>query len=155
MDGFMAPTITNGSFLFLEVKSNSDAFLKGSCLNLSAKLKVGKTIKKWDKTKGICKIISFPYIFLEENMIPSKAIKRKANPALSVKKLFFNSPEKSSISGSLREPIHSLEEKKMMEKIMDKNIVSFHAKDFKKSSLIWFDRESDIKIDAAGVAGIQ
>ncbi len=82
MEGFIAPTITKGSLLFLEFKSSSDAFLKGSCLNLSAKSNVGKTIKKYDKNIGICKINTFPYIFLEENMIPKKAIKRKIKPAL-------------------------------------------------------------------------
>ena len=155
MEGLYAPTITKASFLSWEFKSNLDAFLKGSCLNLSANLKVGNTIKNCDKNRGICKINSFPCIFLEKNTIPRKAIKRKINPTLSIKKLFVNSSEKLIISGSLIGPIHSFEEKKIAEKIMDKNIVTIHAKDFKKSSLIWFDKESDIKIDAAGVAGSQ
>ena len=42
-----------------------------------------------------------------------------------------------------------------MEKDKDKNIVDFHAKDFKNLSLIWFVKEKDIKIEAAGVAGSQ
>ena len=88
-------------------------------------------------------------------MIPRKAIKRKINPALSIKKLLVNSSEKLGISGSLRNWIHNLEEKRSMEKSIDKNIVNFQAKDFKNSSLIWFVNESDIKTDAAGVAGSQ
>ena len=135
MEGFIAPTITNGSFLFLEFKSSLDTFLNGSCLNLSAKSKVGNTTKKCDKRSGACKINSFPYIFLEENMIPTKAIKRKIYPALSIKKLLVNSSEKFSISGSLTDPIHSLDEKKIMEKSKDNNIVDFQAKDFNKSFL--------------------
>ena len=155
MEGFIAPTITKGSFLFLEFKSNLDASRKGSCLNLSAKSKVGNTIRKCDKTSGICKINSFPCIFLVVNTIPRKAIKRKINPALSIKKLLVNSSEKLIISESLIGPSHSFEEKKMIEKSMDKIIVNFQAKDFKKSSLRCFVREKDIKIDAAGVAGSQ
>ena len=88
-------------------------------------------------------------------MIPRTAIKRKINPDFSIKKLFVNSFEKLGISGSLRSWIHSVEEKKTMENNIDKNIVSFQAKDFKNSSLIWFVKESDIKTDAAGVAGSQ
>ena len=42
-----------------------------------------------------------------------------------------------------------------MEKSIDKNIVNFQAKDFKKSPLTLFVKESDVKTDAAGVAGIQ
>ena len=42
-----------------------------------------------------------------------------------------------------------------MEKSIDKNIVNFQAKDFKNSSLTLVVKESDIKIDAAGVAGSQ
>ena len=155
MEGFIAPTITKGSFLFLEFKSSLDASLKGSCLNLSAKSKVGNTIKKCDKTSGICKINSFPGVFLLVNTIPRKAINRKINPALSIKKLLVNSSEKLIISGSSTGPSHSFEEKRMIEKSMDKNIVNIHAKDFKKSSLIWLVKESEIKIDAAGVAGSQ
>ena len=68
-------------------------------------------------------------------MIPKTAIKRKINPAFSIKKLLFNSFEKSGISGSLSRLIHSFEEKKAMEKSIDKIIVNFQAKDFKKSSL--------------------
>ena len=135
MEGFIAPTITKGSFLFLEFKSSLEAFLKGSCLNLSAKSKAGNTIKKCDKKRGICKINSFPYIFLGKKTIPRKAIMRKINPALSIKKLLINSSEKFIISGSLIGANHSFEVKKMMEKIMDKNIVNTHAKDFKKSLL--------------------
>ena len=105
MEGFIAPTITKGSFLFWEFISSLDAFLKGSCLNLSAKSKVGNTIKKCDKTRGICKINIFPCIFLAEKMIPRKASKRNTSPALSIKKLLVNSSEKSSISGSLILPI--------------------------------------------------
>ena len=135
MEGLYAPTITKASFLSLEFKSNLDAFLKGSCLNLSAKLKVGKTIRNCDKNIGICKINSFPCIFLEENMIARKAIKRKTNPTLSIKKLLVNSSEKFIISGSLIGPIQSFDEKKMAAKTMDKNIVNIHAKDFKKFSL--------------------
>ena len=135
MEGFIAPTITKGSFLLLEIKSSLEAFLKGSCLNLSAKSKVGNTIKKYAKNKGICKSNSFPCIFLEEDMIPIKEIKRKINPALSIKKLLVNSSEKLSISGSFKGPIQALDEKKIIEKSIDKNIVNFHAKDFKKSSL--------------------
>ncbi len=100
MEGFIAPTITRGSFLFLEFKSNLEASLNGSCLNLSAKSKVGKTIKKCDKNSGICKINSFPNIPLEEYIIPKKVIERKINPALSIKKLLVNSSEKLTISGS-------------------------------------------------------
>ena len=88
-------------------------------------------------------------------MIPRTAIKRKINPALSIKKLLVNSSEKFGISGSLRSCIQSFDEKRNMEKSVDKNIVSFQAKDFKNSSLIWFVKESDIKTDAAGVAGSQ
>ena len=88
-------------------------------------------------------------------MIPRTAIKRKINPAFSIKKLLVNSSEKLGISGSLRSGIHSLEEKRNMEKSIDKNIVHFQAKDFKNSSVIWLVKESDIKTDAAGVAGIQ
>ncbi len=62
----------------------------------------GKTIMKWDKNIGICKINSFLYIFLKENMIPRTAIKRKINPDFSIKKLLVNSSEKFGISGSLR-----------------------------------------------------
>ena len=155
MEGFIAPTITMGSFLFLEFKSNWEACLKGSCLNLSAKSKVGKTIKKCDKNNGICKNNSFPQNFLLENRIAMKAIKRKINPTLSIKKLLVNSSEKSGISGSLRRLIHNFEEKKIMENSIDKNIVNFHANDFKLSSLTWFVREKDIKIEAAGIAGSQ
>ena len=155
MEGFIAPTITKGSFLFLASKSNLDAFLKGSCLNLSAKSKVGKTIKKCARTNGICKINSFPYVFLGKNTIPRKAIKRKIIPILSIKKLLINSPEKFIISGSLIGASHSFEENKIMEKSMDKNIVNIHAKDFSNSSLTRFVKENDIKIDAAGVAGSQ
>ena len=135
MEGFIAPTITKGSFLFLDFKSNLDAFLKGSCLNLSAKSKVGNTIKKCDRNNGICKINSFPCIFLGQTTIPRRAIKRKINPILSIKKLLVNSSEKFIISGSLIVESHSLDEKKMIEKSMDKNIVEIHAKDFKKSCL--------------------
>ena len=135
MEGFIAPTITKGSFLFLEVKSSLDAFRKGICLNLSAKSKVGNTIKKCDKTSGICKINSFPCIFLVVSTIPRKAIKRKINPALSIKKLLVNSSEKFIISGSSIGPSHSFEEKRMIENNIDNNIVNFHANDFKKSFL--------------------
>ncbi len=88
-------------------------------------------------------------------MIPRKAIKRKTNAALSIKKLLINSSEKLGISGSLRSWIHSFEEKKIVEKSIDKNIVNFQAKDFKKSSLTLLVKENDIKIAAAGVAGSQ
>ena len=88
-------------------------------------------------------------------MIPRQAIKRKTNAALSIKKLFVNSSEKLIISGSLIGPSQSFDEKKMIEKKMDKIIVNFHAKDFNKSSLRCFVREKEIKIDAAGVAGSQ
>ena len=88
-------------------------------------------------------------------MIPKTAIKRKTIPDLSIKKLLVNSLEKLGISGSLRSWIHSFEEKRNIEKSIDKNIVNFQAKDFKNSSLIWFVKESDIKTDAAGVAGSQ
>ena len=88
-------------------------------------------------------------------MIPRTAIKRKINPAFSIKKLLVNSLEKSGISGSLRSWIHRFEEKKNMEKRIDKNIVNIQAKDFKNSSLRWLLEESDIKTDAAGVAGSQ
>ena len=88
-------------------------------------------------------------------MIPKIAIKRKTNPAFSIKRLLVNSSEKLGISGSLRSWIHLFEEKRNMEKIIDKNIVNFQAKDFKKSSLTLFVKESDIKTDAAGVAGSQ
>ena len=155
MEGFIAPTITKGSFIFLEFISRWEAFLKGSCLNLSAKLKVGNTIKKCDKNRGICKINSFPYTFLEENMIPRKAIKRKINPAFSIKKLLVNSSEKLTISGSSTFPSHIFDEKRIIENTKDKNIVNFHAIDFKMSFLRWFVSENDIKIDAAGVAGSQ
>ena len=87
MEGFIAPTITKGSLIFLVLRISSAASLKGSCLNLSANLKVGITIKNWENSKGICKINNFPYIFLEENMIPKKAINKKINPILSIKKL--------------------------------------------------------------------
>ena len=86
-------------------------------------------------------------------MIPRTAIKRKINPAFSIKKLLLNSSEKFGISGSLRCLIHSFEEKRNMEKSIDKNIVNFKAKDFKNSSLTLLVKESDIKTDAAGVAG--
>ena len=88
-------------------------------------------------------------------MIPRTAIKRKINPAFSIKKLLVNSSEKLGISGSLRSWIHSFEEKKNMEKSIDNNIVNFQAKDFKNFSLTWLVKESDIKTDAAGVAGSQ
>ena len=88
-------------------------------------------------------------------MIPRTAIKRKINPAFSIKKLLANSSEKLGISGSLISRIHLFEEKRNMEKSIDKNIVNFQAKDFKNSSLIWLVKESDIKTDAAGVAGSQ
>ena len=88
-------------------------------------------------------------------MIPKTAIKRKINPAFSIKKLLVNSSEKFGISGSSRSLIHSFEEKRNMEKSIDKNIVNFQAKDFKNSSLTWLVKESDIKTDAAGVAGSQ
>ena len=88
-------------------------------------------------------------------MIPKKAIKRKINPDFSIKKLLVNSSEKFGISGSLRSLIQSFEEKRNMEKSIDKNIVNFHAKDFKNSSLTLFVKESDIRTDAAGVAGSQ
>ena len=88
-------------------------------------------------------------------MIPRRAIKRKVNPAFSIKKLLVNSSEKLGISGSLRNWIHNLEEKRNMEKRIDKNTVTFHAKDFKNPSLIWFVKESDTKTAAAGVAGSQ
>ena len=42
-----------------------------------------------------------------------------------------------------------------MENSIDKNIVNFQAKDFKNSSLTLLVKESDIKTDAAGVAGSQ
>ena len=42
-----------------------------------------------------------------------------------------------------------------MEKRIDKNTVNFQAKDFNNSSLSLLVKESDIKIDAAGVAGSQ
>ena len=42
-----------------------------------------------------------------------------------------------------------------MEKSIDKNIVNFQAKAFKKSSLTLLVNENDIKIAAAGVAGSQ
>ena len=144
-----------GSFLSFEFRSNWEASLNGSCLNLSAKSKVGNTIKKCDKTRGICKINSLPYIFLEANIIPRKAIKRKINPALSIKKLLFNSSEKLGISGSLRRSIQSFDEKRVIENSIDKSIESFHAEDFKNSSLMQSVRDNDIKIDAAGVAGSQ
>ena len=88
-------------------------------------------------------------------MIPRKAIKRKTNPALSIKKLLINSSEKLTISGSSTLTSHGFEEKKTMEKSKDKNIVNFQAKDFKNSSLTLLVKESDIKTDAAGVAGSQ
>ena len=88
-------------------------------------------------------------------MIPRIAIKRKINPAFSSKKLLVNSSEKLGISGSLRSWIQSFEEKRDIEKNIDKNIVNFQAKDFKKFSLTWLVKESDIKTDAAGVAGSQ
>ena len=88
-------------------------------------------------------------------MIPRTAIKRKTNPALSIKKLLVNSSEKLTISGSSTLTSHGFEEKKTMEKSKDKNIVNFQAKDIKKSFLIWFVKENAIKIDAAGVAGSQ
>ena len=88
-------------------------------------------------------------------MIPRTAIKRKIKPAFSIKKLLVNSSEKLGISGSLRSSIHSFEEKRNEAKSMDKNIVNFQAKDFKNSSLTWLVWESDIKTDAAGVAGSQ
>ena len=88
-------------------------------------------------------------------MIPRTAIKRKINPAFSIKKLLVNSSEKLGISGSFRSWIHRFEEKKNIENRIDKNIVNFQAKDFKNSSLTLLDKESDIKTDAAGVAGSQ
>ena len=88
-------------------------------------------------------------------MIPRIAIKRKINPAFSIKKLLVNSTEKLGISGSFRSWIHFFEEKRNMEKSIDRNIVDFQAKDFKKSRLTWLVDESDIKTDAAGVAGSQ
>ena len=88
-------------------------------------------------------------------MIPRTAMKRKINPAFSIKKLLVNSSEKLGISGSLINWIHSFEEKRTMEKSIDKNIVIFQAKDFKKSSFTWLVKENDIKTDAAGVAGSQ
>ena len=88
-------------------------------------------------------------------MIPKTAIKRKINPAFSIKKLLVNSSEKFGISGSLISLIHSFEVKRNMEKSIDKNIVNFQAKDFKNSSLSLLVKESDIKTDAAGVAGSQ
>ncbi len=88
-------------------------------------------------------------------MIPRKAIKRKINPDFSIKKLLVNSSEKLGISGSFRSLIHSFEEKRNMEKSIDKNIVNFQAKVFNKFSLTWFVKERDIKTDAAGVAGSQ
>ena len=88
-------------------------------------------------------------------MIPRTAIKRKRKPAFSIKKLLFNSLEKSGISGSLRSWIHSFEENKNIEKSIDKKIVNIQAKDFKNSSLTLLVKESDIKTDAAGVAGSQ
>ena len=42
-----------------------------------------------------------------------------------------------------------------MEKSIDKNIVNFQAKDFNNSPLTLVFEESDIKTDAAGVAGSQ
>ena len=68
-------------------------------------------------------------------MIPRKAIKRKTNPALSIKKLLVNSSEKLTISGSSTFKSHGFYEKKIIEKSKDKNIVNFHAKDFNKSFL--------------------
>ena len=88
-------------------------------------------------------------------MIPRTEIKRKIKPAFSSKKLLVNSSEKLGISGSLRRWIHRFEENKSMEKITDKNIVNFQAKDFKNFSLTLLLKESDIKTDAAGVAGSQ
>ena len=88
-------------------------------------------------------------------MIPRKAIKRKINPALSSNKLLVNSSEKPGISGSLRISIHSFEEKKIMEKSIDINIVNFHDRDLIKFFLTRFVKENDINIDAAGVAGSQ
>ena len=88
-------------------------------------------------------------------MIPRTAIERKINPAFWIKKLLVNSSEKLGISGSLRSWIQSFEEKRNMEKSIDKNTVNFQAKDFKNSSLICFPKESDTKTDAAGVAGSQ
>ena len=88
-------------------------------------------------------------------MIPRTASKRKIKPAFSIKKLLVNSSEKFGISGSLRSWIHRFEEKRNMEKRIDKNIVNFQAKDFKNSSLTLLVKESDIKTDAAGVAGSQ
>ena len=88
-------------------------------------------------------------------MIPRTAIKRKINPDFSIKKLSVNSSEKFGISGSLRSWIHSFEEKKTMEKSIDRNIVIFQARDFKNCSLTWLVKESDTKTDAAGVAGSQ
>ena len=88
-------------------------------------------------------------------MIPRKANKRKINPAFSIKKLLANSSEKLGISGSLRSWIHNFEEKKNIEKNIDKNIVNVQAKEFKNFSLTWLVKESDIKTDAAGVAGSQ
>ena len=88
-------------------------------------------------------------------MIPRTASKRKIKPAFSIKKLLVTSSEKFGISGSLRSWIHSFEEKRTMEKSIDKNIVNFQAKDFKNSSLRLLVKESDIKIEAAGVAGSQ
>ena len=88
-------------------------------------------------------------------MVPITAIKRKINPAFSTKKLLVNSSEKLGISGSLRMWIHSFEKKRNMEKSIDKNIVNFQAKDFKNSLLTLVVKESDIKTDAAGVAGSQ
>ena len=49
-------------------------------------------------------------MFLAENMIPKKAIKRNTSPALSIKKLLVNSSEKSSISGSLIVLIQNFDE---------------------------------------------
>ena len=88
-------------------------------------------------------------------MIPKTAIKRKINPAFSIKKLLVNSSEKFGISGSSRSLIHSFEEKRNMEKSNDKNIVNSQARDFRNSSLTLLVKESDIKTDAAGVAGSQ
>ena len=88
-------------------------------------------------------------------MIPRTAIKRKINPAFSIKKLLVNSSEKFGISGSLRSWIHSSEENRNIEKRIDKNIVNIQAIDFNQSSFTWLVKDNDIKTDAAGVAGSQ
>ena len=88
-------------------------------------------------------------------MIPKTAIKRKTKPAFSIKKLLVNSSLKLGISGSLRSWIHNFEEKRNIARSIDKNIVNFQAKDLKIFSSTWWVKDSDIKTDAAGVAGSQ